>query len=137
MEPNSVLDPHLKLALQFASDLSKQLITLSTGIIVITITFTKDILKRVSLNKQGLLGWAWAIYLISVIFGIFSLMSLTGVLAPKDGEPLKQISCSARVNSAIQIITFLVATFMVILYGIVELRAAKNKTGNKHLDPNC
>jgi hypothetical protein len=131
------MDPQIKLAFEFASDLTKQLITLSTGIIVITIAFTKDILSRISKSQRWLLGSAWVLYLISVICGIFSLMALTGALAPLElvsQEVLKQIPSIPRQFARWQIITFLVATVIVILYGVLGLRADEKESPNTRLD---
>jgi hypothetical protein len=129
------MDPHLQLAFEFASDLSKQLITLSTGIIVISITFTKEILRHVPKSQWKILGSAWTLYLVSVTFGVFHLMALTGGLDQVSQEPLKGIPRSAHLYSAVQVIAFLIATAIVIWYGIRGLRADNKATPNIPHDP--
>jgi hypothetical protein len=47
------LDPQVRMAFEFASDLAKQLITLATGILALTITFTKDLVKHVPEGGSG------------------------------------------------------------------------------------
>ena len=64
----------------FAADVAKQLITLATAIITVMITFSKDILGTNSHYIAWLLS-SWILFLLSIVFGIFTLMALTGVLA--------------------------------------------------------
>ncbi len=64
------MDEQIKLAFTFASDLSKQLITLSTGILALTVTFTKDIVRRISAKGAWALAVAWIFYFISIICNI-------------------------------------------------------------------
>jgi len=142
------MNPQNQMAFEFAADLAKQLITLSTGILALTITFTKDLLKRVPAGKLWTLKAAWVGYFLTIVFGILSLMALTGILAPKDGCPecklvtektaenaekkilhdpnnvkCLEIAKSARNSSKAQIISFLAATILVIAYGITTLKA--------------
>ena len=69
----------------FASEAAKQLITLATGIVTLTVAFSGDVL---ALSKGNLRGWltaSWIAFLLSVVFGVAHLLALTGQLsrAPK------------------------------------------------------
>src|SRR5438128_9202307 len=78
------MDERSKKAFDFASDATKQLISLSTGIIAVTITFSKDIVAAsVSAGGKRVLMTAWVVYLISILCGIITLLNLTGNLEPK------------------------------------------------------
>ena len=77
------VDPRVDKAFEFAKDSTKQLITLSTGIVALTITFAKDILGGVPAGPRRLLFAAWVVYLISIICGRWTLLALTGSLEPK------------------------------------------------------
>ena len=137
-----------QMAFEFAADLAKQLITLSTVILALTITFTKDLLKRVPSRKLWTLKAAWVGYFLTIVFGIFSLMALTGTLAPRtERSESKQvtektadladkpathhpnevktieIAQSARNYAKVQVLSFLTATILVIVYGITTLKA--------------
>lgn len=61
-----------------ANDLAKQLITLATGILALSITFIKDVLK----NNGQVITWplksAWVLYLFSMVSGIWEMMAITG-----------------------------------------------------------
>lgn len=71
----------MKKAFDFAADLTKQLITLATGIIGLTITFTKDFLKGAPVSAHPFAFWAWYMFLASIAMGILTLSTMTGNLA--------------------------------------------------------
>ncbi|MDY8136538.1 hypothetical protein [Aquimarina sp. 2201CG5-10] len=73
---------NVKKAFDFASDASKQLITLSTGIIALTITFAKDILKDFGNESFNWLFWAWGFYILCVFSGVWAKLAMTGTLQP-------------------------------------------------------
>jgi len=116
------MDEQIRLAFTFASDLSKQLITLSTGILALTVTFTKDVVQRIPAKGAWALATAWIFYFISIICGIWSLMALTGTLAPME-KAIGSLTLAEniRIPSAFQIITFLLATILIIIYGSIAL----------------
>jgi hypothetical protein len=115
-----IMDIRIQKAFDFASDTTKQFITLSTAIIALTITFTKDILGTVSEDTKLFLMAAWGFYIISIIFGVFTMMALTGTLEPKDKKFKKPSIWGSNITmfSGLQIITFLVATILIVIYGI-------------------
>lgn len=129
----------LEKAFDFASDSTKQLITLSTGILTLTITFSKDILGGVSGDPINLLVAAWVVYLISIIFGLVTLLSLTGSLERGEGhnvgngQPAESGGTGAdpgdqsfpsiyasniRIPATVQILLFLVATILIVVFAI-------------------
>ena len=115
----------IKLGFQFARDLANQLITLSTGILLLTITFMKDVLKIIPPKGVRALRIAWAIYLSSVIFGIWTIMALTGTLL--DEESCKVIAFNVRFPSTLQIFSFLIATFLIIRFGYSSLKSLADR----------
>lgn len=80
----------------FAADVAKQLITLATAIITVMITFSKDILGTNSHYIAWLLS-SWILFLLSIVFGIFTLMALTGVLAQSQKLRILKIGRSWRI----------------------------------------
>ena len=70
-----------KLAYDFALELARQLITLSTGILAISVAFSKDIFKRA---PSGLaltaLALSSVLYLASIWKGVGHIQALTGSL---------------------------------------------------------
>jgi hypothetical protein len=113
---------YIEKSFDFAADLSKQLITLSSGIIALTVTFAKDIFKDAPPCAQNWLVAAWIVYFISILGGIWHLMALTGTLDPMDSKTKISIQgWNCRIPSIIQILLFLVGLILTITYAIKAL----------------
>jgi hypothetical protein len=110
----------IELGLSYAKELSTQLITLSTGLLGLSITFGKEILGRAGDTKMGTLKTAWGLLVGSVIFGIWHLEALTGALLPRNAAPAfpTELGASARLPAAAQVVTFVVGTLLLVVsYG--------------------
>jgi uncharacterized membrane protein (DUF485 family) len=142
------MEENQKKAFDFAVDLTKQLITLSTAIIALTVTFSKDIIGGVDNSNRWLLFLSWLVFIISILMGILTLMALTGNLDPipkkqpknKDGsqpEPIKPLpilitSTNVTSTAKLQVCTFMIALILTCIYGY---KAASIPTeGNKYKD---
>ncbi len=117
------MDDQRKLAFEFAKDTTKQLITLSTAIVGLSVTFAKDIFKSSSQVDETLLVSAWITYLVSICFGVLTLMALTGCLDPlsedsSDNSKLTVNSNSIRVMSMLQILTYVMGLILTVKFGI-------------------
>jgi ketosteroid isomerase-like protein len=123
------MEEQAKKAFDFAADSTKQLITLSTAILTLTITFGKDVLQKVEGPTKENLTYSWIVYLVSIFFGILTLLALTGTLDPKkkkqQPDPVKSSptiqGLNIRILSTLQILTFLVATGLVVKSGMGAL----------------
>jgi hypothetical protein len=78
------MDERIKKAFDFSADLTKQLISLATGIIALTVTFKKDFFAHSANTSNALAYCTWYSLLASVAFGILTLSALTGNLDAKD-----------------------------------------------------
>ncbi|UOB18476.1 hypothetical protein [Abyssalbus ytuae] len=138
-------------AFDFAADTIKQLITLSTAIIALTITFSNDIVGA-NISNSSSIYWAWGLFLASVIFGIWTLMALTGTLQPmkkkkkanqeneeqkeQNGEPENEEESiningfNVKLPAGLQILTFIVALIFTVIFGVSSIVSQKDK-----LDP--
>ena len=71
--------------LDFAQELIKQLLTLATGIVTVTLTFFDQVLGQAA--KTGwpatLLKASWCVLGVSICAGLLALMALTGGLAAR------------------------------------------------------
>lgn len=106
-------------AFEFAKEVATQLITLSTGIIALTITFSKDFLRSSSSGARRLAVAGWAFYFWSLIFGVWTLMALTGNLEPIEGAPILSIrSSNISIPATLQVVSFLVGTAITIIYAV-------------------
>jgi uncharacterized membrane protein len=104
-------------AFDFSADLTKQLITLATGIITVTITFSHDFLKNPNAAPKGIAYTAWYFFLASIFFGIFTLGALTGNLdaKKKTAEP-SIFATNILIFSVSQFLTFFTGLFLTILF---------------------
>ena len=124
------MEEQVKLAFQFVSDLDKQLITLSTGILALTITFTKDILGGINQRHIRLLLWSWIFFLLSITCGIWCLMALAGTLASGSSASVQGASVTgsnARIPGGAQIITFILGVGLIIVYGFLSFKRKETK----------
>ncbi len=114
------LDP-VQLGFTFAKEVATQLITLSTGILALSITYHKDIVKGAPLSREGLLRSAWCAHLVSILGGVWTLMALTGTLMPVNprgrGVPL-EFGWNVRMPASLQVFGFFLGiVLLVIVYG--------------------
>ncbi|WP_348812925.1 hypothetical protein [Flavobacterium maritimum] len=136
-------------AFDFAADTTKQLITLATGIIALTITFSKDIIGASQLSNSSLIFWSWGLFIFSIICGIWTLMALTGNLQPMkkktneiektEDQKVEEIiteECEININintnnvkipSVVQILSFIIALIFTVLFGINSIKNSNNK----------
>ena len=118
-----------KKAFDFASDVIKQLITLATGIIAITITFSKDIVGASMLTDSITIFISWGLFILSIICGILALLALTGTLdplTPSDPPTVPSVnSNSIKLFSAIQILSFIAGLICTVVFGITAINDAK------------
>ena len=82
MQEGNKMEENIKKAFDFAADQTKQLITLSSAIITLTVTFSKDIIGKVDNNNRYWLFASWIMFIISILLGVLTLMALTGNLDP-------------------------------------------------------
>lgn len=105
---------------QFAKETVTQLITLATGVIGISVTFAKDVRSRSKTGDRALLFRSWIALLLSIVFGVWTLMALTGSLAQDDVSQKTIYEFNVAFPSALQIIVFLVGIAMLIRHAAKE-----------------
>jgi hypothetical protein len=108
---------------EFAKEMTTQMITLSTAVIGVSATFAKDIAPGITRGKRICLYLSWAAFLVSILMGIITLGSLTGVLAKT--TPIKPDSVydeSIRLKSVAQALFFLGGILLLMLDAIFSRR---------------
>src|SRR5258708_1415065 len=113
-------------AFQYASESSKLLITLSTGIIAFMITFLDKVvfMKPGSMCEKVILIVAWVIFLGSAIVGVWTQLALTDILEPKTKSSQFKPTIRSRkvkVPFQIQAITFISGIIMIVIYGCLKM----------------
>ena len=120
------MDDRVKTAFEFAQATTTQLISLASGIIALGITFGKDFIGKLPSHTRVWALWSWGVFLISVFFGLWTLLALTGSL-----EPLKKSTAASirgpnvTVPSALQIVTFLIGLILTVVFGLMASLGAQ------------
>jgi len=135
-------------AFDFASETTKQLITIATGIIALMVTFSKDVVGQSVASEKTLLLWTWGIFITSIIFGILTLMALTGTLQPKannqsteqnqeqeqqeNNVPKTEIDLNInnfniRLFSGLQLLFFIIGLCLTAWFGYKSLNSNENE----------
>ena len=119
------LHERARAAYGIAQEVTKQLITLATAVFALTLTFADRIAKP-GRGCRTLLEISWVLYLVSVAFGLLTLMALAGQIAEPqvkrsdDGEEhaVDTINTGAiRTPALAQVLTFGIALVLTLIYG--------------------
>lgn len=104
-------------------DLTKQMITLATGLIALGITFNKDfVAKPADECVRNLLLGSWAVLAFSIAFGLWALMACAGIWGnhPADDTGPDPYARNLRWISSIQILLFGLGLILTIVSGFVS-----------------
>lgn len=161
-------DDLIKKSYDFAADLSKQMITLSMAIITLCVAFTDKLFTGASASSNACwLVTSLFIFVVSMSFGIFNLMGLTGQLgshkplssnntASNDRnaavgvqtEPESQTneqdvemsiySSTNRCTSIIQVVLFIFGLIFALMYIISSMTSISEKEkGDTEMENKC
>jgi hypothetical protein len=114
----ATLDDQTKAAFTSASDWSKQILTLSTGIVTLTISFSDKIFGDLSDTEKWFLWIAWGLYVVSIVGGVWLLSALTGTLAKATAPTAASVyDTNTRVAAIAQVVCFVLATISIVVFG--------------------
>lgn len=65
-------------AFDAVADLTKQILTLSTGVIALSFTFLNDLASGDSTDSRAWMLWSWVVFIGSIMAGIAVLMTSAG-----------------------------------------------------------
>jgi hypothetical protein len=99
---------------EFAKEVTTQLLTLATGVVSVSVTFTKDISSRTTNDSRRTLYRSWICFLASICFGVWVLCAMTGTLAHGDPTPAAIYEANIKVPSLLQIGSFVFGIFFLI-----------------------
>lgn len=113
---------------KYANDMTIQLLTLSSGILTLSITFMRDIVKEGSVNKFLIISWG--LFLASILFGILTMGMIAGdvfMFTEYPGMASSGISWSQSVAicGVFQFTFFFFGLVFLMIFGIQTLRAKK------------
>lgn len=113
------MDEQTKAAFASASDTSKQLITLATGLLALEITFGKDLIGKFDAMSKVLVGTSWILLLLSVFAGVWTLLALTGSLGNRaKPTPTSIFGANIRLPAIAQVLLFLAGLIFTVWFGL-------------------
>jgi hypothetical protein len=104
-------------AFSFAQEVAKQLLTLSTAIFTLTLTFLKDAAGPAPKGK-AYLELAWGCYLGSIAFGVLLLMALAGNLERAQAGSASIYSRNIKLAAGGQIMLFFAGLVLTLVFGV-------------------
>jgi len=123
----ATMDDQAKQAFTAASDWSQQIMTLSTAIVTLTVTFADKIFGDLTTAEKALLVIAWLLYVVSILGGIWVLTTLTGTLA-YDRDVVAGDVQQSQLQASVQVFPFIIATALIAVFGILSLGNAPEPT---------
>jgi len=106
--------------LKLAADLTKQVITLSTGIVALTMTFAEKLGKQVdsTICIPVTLKISWACLALALLFSVWTLMGITGTLVALDeGRDPNPERSNIKLPSLLMMATFALGLGLVFITG--------------------
>ena len=109
-------------ALKAQKELCGQILTLSTTLIAFTVTFADKFgvraTKESPLTAPPELQWAWGLYFLSIVFGLWATMAIVGTMtASEAGPPVTPGRDSIKLPAILMILAFLAALVLTVLAG--------------------
>jgi hypothetical protein len=127
------MPPELKDCVEFTADLAKQLITLSTGVAALMVTYASG--SGLATNREVRRAFLSAAisFIGSIVFGLGTLMGLAGQLAnslhPEDCRGIYEPG--VRFLAGSQVVLFLLGIGLTIRFGLRILRTAEAQSIGK------
>lgn len=122
------MDERTRVAFEFAFKTTEHLITISTGVIALSITFLKDFVGEVeSRTIRTLALVSWLFFLLSVSCGLITFLQLTGNLGNPDVPAPTIYTQSIQMFSIAQIVFFLLGLGVAVGFGALAARAIRLK----------
>jgi hypothetical protein len=101
-------------AFDFAQELVKQIITISSAIITLSIAFFKDFVSNAPGGARVLIAVSWIFFILAVLFGVLTLMALTGSLS----ENQTTIAGSnMRIPAIVHVSSFIIGLILIVIAG--------------------
>ena len=113
------VDEQTKLAFASVTELTKQLITLGTGVLTLEVGFAKAFVEK-AVASHWQVQYSWIGLLVSVAAGVWVLMAVTGKLAKGVNlVPDSVYVVSIRLPAFIQVVAFGVGMFYTAWFGML------------------
>ena len=120
MDSPTLIERRTQKSFDFAIDVTRQLLTLSTAILALTVTIARDITTG---DPEKLVAAAGA-FLASMVFGVFALFALMAELRPTEGESESGPTIATRrirTPAVMQIAAFVLGSALLLLFAVSAL----------------
>jgi TRAP-type mannitol/chloroaromatic compound transport system permease small subunit len=122
------MNEHSKFAVSAAVDVSKQVMALATGVIAIQVTFIKDL----PIGSGYYAELSWFFLLISILFGLLTLMGVAGTVAKSDEiRPDLIYKKHLRIVAAAQILFFFLGIVSSVFFAFISVGQSKRADEKK------
>jgi hypothetical protein len=110
-------------AFDVVTEITKQVLTLATGIIALTITFFKDFSAHATATARGVMACSWGMYVVSIVLGFMTLMASAGLQeqAGSDGNQPTIKARNLRLFGGAQLVSFFVAILLTVIAGAIAV----------------
>lgn len=113
------MDDQTQLAFASVSDLTKQLITLSTTVLTLAVGFAKVFVEE-AVASQWQVQYSWIALLLSIVSGVWVLMAVAGKVAKTTNLVPEDIySVSIRLPAFVQVVSFVAGMFFTAWFGLL------------------
>jgi hypothetical protein len=113
------IDEQTKLAFASVSDLTKQLITLGTGVLTLEVGFAKVFFEK-AVTSHWQVQVSWIALMLSISAGVWVLMALAGKLAKTASVAAEDVYvASIRLPAFIQVLAFVIGMFYTAWFGLM------------------
>ena len=124
------MDDQTKQAFTAASDWAKQILTLSTGIVTLTVAFADKIFGDLSDGERWTLWIAWALYIVAILGGVWVLSALTGTLARDTSLEARDVyNLNTALPAYVQLGSFVAATIAIVIFGFMTAGNERKTSG--------
>lgn len=116
------MDEQIKAAFSGATEVVKNTLSLSTALLGLSVTFTKDLNPKPTNFAVLVLESSWIFLFLSVLLGVVTLMAITGSLArtrPLSGNALYETN--VRLPMGIHFVFFLAGVAGTAIFGMLSV----------------
>lgn len=112
------MDDRTKAAFDSIRDSTKQMITLATGVLALTVTFAKDFIGQAHWGRE-LVHFAWYAFLLSAAAGVWVLLAVSGSLG-NGADALTHrdaYGLNIRLPALVQVLSFATGLALAVVFG--------------------
>lgn len=104
-------------AFDYVQDVTKQVLTLATAVVTITLTFLKDLAQDAPPDARTLLYIGWVLFGLSILAGVATLLNLTGHVEKAEEQARGIYASGIRIFSSLQLAFFVLAIGCTVYFG--------------------